>query len=106
MANDITGINTNRAQVNSGQSGAVKSQNQAKINTDNDESNSTSPGDRVSLTSTASRLKDIEQELANASPVDGDKVAAVKSAITNGEYEVDADRIADKMLSFEDNMKS
>ena len=100
--NDITNINSNRAQLNSNQSSSVKSQNEAKQS--NEASNPSSDGDRVTLTNTASRLKNIENELSSASSVDSARVAEVQSAISNGDYSVDADRIADKMLDFEDFM--
>lgn len=102
MTNDITNINSNRSQLSSNQSSAVKIRNEAKQG-NNSESASTA-GDRVTLTDTASRLKNIEHQLNNTSSVDSERVAAVQSAISNGEYTVDADRIADKMLAFEDFM--
>ena len=101
--NDITNINSNRASLNSNQGSSVKSRNEAKQENQS-ESTSTAAGDRVTLTNTASRLKDIEQQLSNSSSVDSARVAEVQSAISNGEYNVDADRIADKMLAFEDFM--
>lgn len=100
--NDITNINSNRAQLNSNQSSSVKSRNEAKESSSSE--NSAPQGDRVTLTNTASRLKNIEQQLNNASSVDNARVAEVQSAISNGEYKVNADRVADKMLAFEDFM--
>lgn len=100
--NDITNINSNRAQLNSNQSSSVKSRNEAKQ--ENQSTNTQATGDRVTLTNTASRLKDIEQQLNNSPAVDNARVAEVQSAISNGEYNVDSDRIADKMLAFEDFM--
>ncbi len=99
--NDITNINANRAQINSNQSNAAKAKNEARIDSSPD--NKAAQGDRVTLTSTASRLKDLEQQLNESSAVDSERVARVQSAISNGEYKVDADRIADKMLAFEDD---
>ncbi len=100
--NDITNINSNRSQLSSNQSSSIKSRNEAKQSNQNE--STASAGDRVTLTNTASRLKDIEQQLNSASSVNNSRVAEVQSAITNGEYSVDADRIADKMLAFEDFM--
>lgn len=102
--NDITNINSNRAQLSSNQSSSVNSRNEAKQS--NQSENTTSTADRVTLTNTAARLKDIEHQLNNASSVDSARVAAVQSAISNGDYTVDADRIADKMLAFEDFMNT
>lgn len=101
--NDITNINSNRASLNSNQSSSVKSQNESKQENQS-ESTTAAAGDRVTLTNTASRLQDIEQKLSNSSSVDKARVAEVQSAISNGDYNVDADRIADKMLAFEDFM--
>lgn len=103
--NDVTNINANRAQLNSGQTGAAKSRNEAKQENQPGNSSATS-ADRVTLTDTASKLKDIEQQVNSASVVDNARVAEVQSAITNGEYTVNADRIADKMLTLEDAMSS
>ena len=100
--NDITNINSNRAQLSSNQSSSIKSRNEAKQNNQSESSSST--GDRVTLTDTASRLKDLEQQLSSSSSVDSARVAAVQSAISNGDYNVNADSIADKMLAFEDFM--
>jgi negative regulator of flagellin synthesis FlgM len=97
--NDITNINSNRAQLNSNQSSSIKSRNEAK---QNDQSESASSAtDRVTLTNTASRLKDLEQQLSSSSSVDSARVAEVQNAISNGDYNVDAESIADKMLAFE-----
>ncbi|HFD32073.1 MAG TPA: flagellar biosynthesis anti-sigma factor FlgM [Gammaproteobacteria bacterium] len=100
--NDITNINSNRAQVSSNQSSSVKNRNEAKQSSETE--NSSAQADRVTLTNTASRLQDIEQQLSNASSIDSARVAEVQSAIANGEYNVDSDRVADKMLAFEDFM--
>ncbi len=100
--NDITNINSNRAHLNSNQTSSVKNRNEAKE--ENSSSNASSMGDRVTLTDTASRLKDIEQQLSSSSSIDNARVAEVQSAISSGDYTVDNDRIADKMLAFEDFM--
>ena len=98
--NDIKNINSNRAQLNTNQNSSIKSNNEASQ--ENASESNASAGDRVTLTNTASRLKDIEHQLSNTSSVDSARVAEVQSAISNGDYNVDADRIADKMLAFED----
>lgn len=105
MANDITSIHSSRLQ----QSGSRQSQRLDE--TDSKESNSaskisTDSADKVSLTSTAARLKNIEQRLASEAPVDNNRVKQVKSAINNGEYNVDADRVANKMINFENSLHS
>ncbi len=100
--NDITNINSNRASLSSNQSSSVKVRNEAKQSDQSSDSNVA--GDRVTLTSTASRLKDIEEQLSNSSSIDSARVSSMQTAISNGDYNVDADRVADKMLAFEDFM--
>lgn len=100
--NDITNINSNRSQLSSNQASSVKSRNEAKQSSESE--TSPSAADRVTLTNTASRLQNIEQQLSNASSINNEHVAEVQSAISSGDYAIDADRIADKMLAFEDFM--
>lgn len=102
MANDITGINSSRAHSSQNRSASSDTRNIASNDSRSDDTSSAA--DRVSLTSTASRLKDIEQQLSSSSSVDNQRVRQVQSAISNGEYNIDSDRIADKMLAFEDFM--
>ena len=57
--------------------------------------------DTVELTSSAKLLERLEKTLASLPAVDSNRVAEVKAAIENGEYEIDADAIADAMIRFE-----
>ena len=57
--------------------------------------------DTVELTSSAKLLERLDKTLASMPVVDNDRVAAVKAAIENGDYQIDADAIADAMLRFE-----
>jgi negative regulator of flagellin synthesis FlgM len=102
MANDITNINSNRSQLTSTPSNSVKIRDGAKSHSDSD--NSAATGDRVTLTNAAARIQDIEHKLSNSSSIDSEHVAAVQKSISNGEYTVNPDRIADKMIAFEDYM--
>ncbi len=100
MANDITGIHSART----GQAG---NRNTSRVGNDADRNHragdrSDSGDDKVSLTSTAARLKDIERRLAtDQPPFDAERVNRMKQAIASGEYRVDSSRVADKMLNFE-----
>lgn len=57
--------------------------------------------DSVSLTGAAAQLRRIETSLADIPEVDNDKVAAIRQAIDNGSYQVDAARVADSLLQVE-----
>ena len=57
--------------------------------------------DRIDLTDKASRL---QNALATAPPmpvVNNERVAAIKQALDNGSYSIDAEKIAHKMTQFE-----
>jgi negative regulator of flagellin synthesis FlgM len=62
-------------------------------------------GDHVTLTTSARSLQKLSEAIAQAPVVDAAKVAAVKQAVNNGSYKVDSNRIADKMLQFENGLK-
>jgi negative regulator of flagellin synthesis FlgM len=57
--------------------------------------------DRVSVTSEASRLQEIEEQLMAAPEVNSARVAELKLAIANGTFEINPQRIAEKLVAFE-----
>lgn len=64
-------------------------------------SNSVSSTDQVSLTHTAQTLRELAEIVAKESVVDTDKVNAIKQALADGTFEVDAERIAAKLAEME-----
>ncbi|MEA3196199.1 MAG: negative regulator of flagellin synthesis FlgM [Gammaproteobacteria bacterium] len=62
-------------------------------------------GDTVTLTDSARSLQKIEAAVAKAPVVNASKVAAVKQAISSGTFQIDARRVADKLLQFERGLK-
>ena len=54
--------------------------------------------DTVNLTSNAKLLERLDKTLASLPAVDSDRVAEIKAAIENGDYQIDADAIADAMI--------
>jgi negative regulator of flagellin synthesis FlgM len=65
----------------------------------------TQTGDHVTLTDSARTLQKIEEAVAKAPVVNAAKVAAVKQAVTSGTYQIDAGRVAGKLLQFERGLK-
>lgn len=61
--------------------------------------------DHVTLTDSARTLQKIEEAVAKSPVVDANKVAAVKQAINSGTYQINASRIAGKLLQFERGLK-
>lgn len=55
--------------------------------------------------SVISRLKELETRLADDLPIDTQRINDMKNAIANGEYQVDAESIASKMIDFESSLK-
>ena len=64
----------------------------------------TASSDTVELTSSAKLLERLDKTLAALPVVDSNRVAAVKEAIENGDYEIDADAIADAMIRLEQSL--
>src|SRR5690606_42128457 len=55
-------------------------------------------GDDVSLTSAARKLAEVEESLRAMPQVDEVRVAAVRQRLQDGSYEIDPQRIADRLL--------
>jgi negative regulator of flagellin synthesis FlgM len=57
--------------------------------------------DSVTLTDSARQLQKLADAVANSPGMDPARVATLKDAVDRGEYRVDADRVAAKMLRLE-----
>ncbi len=57
-----------------------------------------SSGDTVNLTNSAKLLERLDKSLASLPAVDAERVAEIKSAIESGNYQIDADAIAEAMI--------
>ena len=60
--------------------------------------------DQLSLTSSAQLLKELNDVVAATPEVDSSRVEAIKQAIAEGTYQVDAGRIADQLLKLDDQL--
>ena len=83
---------------------------QAVDKTQGDASGTASPPaatapDTVSITGPALALQKLSEAVAKAPVVNTHKVASVKRAVQGGTYTVDAGRVADKLLQFENGLK-
>ena len=67
------------------------------------EANSTagSASSQIQLTDTATTLKQIEARIANQPDVDRARVDAVRQRVESGAYQMNAGRLADRLLAFE-----
>ncbi|MEA2078454.1 MAG: flagellar biosynthesis anti-sigma factor FlgM [Pseudomonadota bacterium] len=87
----------------SGQSAPVEKQGHGSTNSASRESAVTHSGaDRISLTGEARQLQELETRLASQPVVDSQRVEAVRSAVENGTFTINPERIAEKMMSLEE----
>lgn len=57
--------------------------------------------DQVNLTTSSLRLRQIEIQDKEGPPMDQAKIEKLRAAIANGEYQVDSDKLASRILDFE-----
>jgi negative regulator of flagellin synthesis FlgM len=100
--NNVTGFPGPQAQRTS--DGPQVQVNRSEPNSQKQETGRPSTVDTVSLTDTAARLRGLENTLASLPVVDTQRVEEIQQAIASGEFEVDAEQIADKMLAFESEL--
>lgn len=53
----------------------------------------------VTLSPLSAQLKSLEQKVATSSAFDAEKVDAIKSAIASGQFKVDAEKVADGLIT-------
>ena len=57
--------------------------------------------DVVNITDTATRLRQIEDQLRTVPVVDNQRVSELRSAINSGNFDIDDNRVAERIISFE-----
>ena len=98
MSIDITGLPQNK--TTNERSSAVK-KDSANSGASSTVSSQPNTADTVSLTGTAAKLRKLEAALSELPIANEDRIESIKRAVASGTYEIDAQRIADKMLDFE-----
>ena len=99
MANKINGIDGRPVQV--GGSAPVARTRDA---TDGRKADTSGPVSNVDVSDTARTLAVLESQIARIPVVSEARVEAVRRALDEGRYHVDAQRVADKMLRFEGDL--
>lgn len=97
MSNKIDGLSGTRT----AQSVVEIATNRSQKTRENGETAASAPIDRVSLTDTAGDLRALAKALAEAPSVDSSRVDAVKQAISDGSFRIDARRIAQNLLQMD-----
>ena len=86
----------------SGQGAPVENQGKENTNSSPAESGNThSSSDRVSLTGEARQLQELETRLASAPIMNSQRIKTVRSAVENGTFTINPERIAEKLMSLE-----
>lgn len=57
--------------------------------------------DKVTLTSASSQIQDLEKAAKTAKPDNSERISALKAAIQDGSYKVDAEKVANKLIQTE-----
>jgi negative regulator of flagellin synthesis FlgM len=99
MANKISGIDGRPVQVGGG--APVSKARESTAEGRKTETTSTS---NIDVSDTARTLAALENRIANTPVVNESRVEAVRRAVDEGRYQVDAQRVADKMLRFEGDL--
>jgi negative regulator of flagellin synthesis FlgM len=60
--------------------------------------------DQVKLSASSKSIQQIEAEIKDMKDVDDATVERIRSAIQNGEYKIDYEKLAGNMLDFEDRL--
>jgi len=60
---------------------------------------SAAPTENVTLSTLSSQLKTLEAKVAGSEVFDAQKVDAIKSAISSGQFKVDSEKVADGLIS-------
>lgn len=94
----IQSINTGNAVNTTTQ---TKSANKAKFETQHQPVNLATDEDTVNITGKAQDIKRATDSIASAPAVDTKRVEALKAAIDSGQYTIDPDRVAKKLLQQE-----
>ncbi|ASP40998.1 flagellar biosynthesis anti-sigma factor FlgM [Bacterioplanes sanyensis] len=65
---------------------------------------SASYADQVKLSASSKSIQQIEAEIRDMPEVDDATVERIRSALSNGEYKIDYERLAGKMLDFDERL--
>ena len=87
---------------------ATAGQSQAKERgmnaTDSGTTSRPAPSETLQLTTGARDAAEVARNLASAPAFDSDRVEGIRQAIANGDYPIDAERLADAILSLENEL--
>lgn len=104
MTIEITGQNGNGKILNARTDRPEVNVSRDEATVDQQETGRPSTVDTVSLTNTAAQLRSLENSLAELPVVDTQRVESIKQAIADGSYQINAQRVADKLINLEQGL--
>ena len=104
----ISTIGTSSSPADS-RSAVKQSEKQSTSGADNGKTRADSQGsagstDAVSISSQAADLQALESNIRALPDMDVSRISTVKDKISAGEYQIDSQRLADRILAFEKNL--
>lgn len=99
MANKISGIDGRPVQVGGG-----APVSRVRDTTDGRKTETAASPSNIDVSDTARTLAALEEKIAGMPVVSEARVEAVRRALDEGRYHVDAQRVADKMMRFESDL--
>jgi len=100
MANKISGIDGRPVQVG----GGAPVSRTRDTTAEGRKAETTHPSSNIDVSDTARALAALEEKISSLPVVSEARVDAVRRALDEGRYHVDAQRVADKMLRFEGDL--
>ena len=91
----LNGLSNKTSSAKTSKQGATSESSSSSV------SKGTVAQDTVKLTDQAMSLNRLQQKISDAPDTDDNKIANIKAAIANGDYKINNDRIAGKMLAQE-----
>lgn len=88
--------NTAGLSVDKPGAGKISSANNKNVQTSQVDAKS---AENVTLSPLSAQLKSLEEKVSASSVFDTEKVEAIKSAIANGQFKVDSEKVADGLIS-------
>ena len=99
MINDLTGLLS--SQTTSTRARTNEQNTPARSGSDAAQQSPSNKGDTVRLSNAAQTLQNVEKQLSDTPDVDSDRVERLKQEIESGNYQINAERVAGKMLDFD-----
>ena len=101
MAIEINGLNNPHAAGTAGGSQISSTRNESSGNAATQGASNPAASDTVQLTATAQQLDRLAKHLEGVPVVDSQRVEQTRSAISSGNYQVNAGNVSQKLMQFE-----